>query len=159
MKVTTNTPELLIVEERPWMIGIFMIFGALMFAGAGIAMLLNGQWTGLIFFGGSGFWMVFFFIFVRRVQAVFNGPAGWLEIRRRSLRGYAKVRHNLAEIERAVQESMSGDNGSTYRVTLIIPDGQSKGRHPLTQHYTGGGGAQRTVMAINSWLDSYTQRT
>lgn len=159
MRVITNSPDLLIVEERPWLIGVFMITGTLAFAGSGLAILLQGQLAGLLFLGGSAIWMLFFFVFVRRVQVVFNGSKGWLEIRRRSLLGYSKVRHELSEIDRAIYQVSSGDGSDTYRITLIVPRGQSAGKHPLTEYYSGFAGTKQVVQVINSWLDSYRQRT
>ncbi len=86
---------------------------------------------------------------------VFHRPEGWVEIRQRTLTRYDRIRHDLAEIERAmVQTNNSGDGGPTHRVALVIPDGQSKGKHPLTNYYTGGAGADRATKAINGWLDS-----
>ena len=155
MKVTHNDPNLLIVETRPWILGLLFGGGALAFFGAGIARLIALDIAGLGFFAGGLFLLLFLYIFVRRVQVVFHRPEGWVEIRSRSLRRYDRVRHELVEIERAmVQTNNSGDGGPTHRVALVIPEGQSRGKHPLTNHYTSGSGADRATKAINAWLDS-----
>jgi len=160
MKVTNNSPDLLIVEDRPWLFGVLLAGGALAPAGGGIAALLKGEITGLFFILGSAFLMLFFYFFVRRTQAVFHARQGWMEIRQRTLFGYTKIRHDIAEIERAIIEtSTDGDGGATHRVTFIIPSGQSAGRHPLTQVYSSGNGAANVTRAINSWLDSHRQAT
>lgn len=159
MKVKHNTPDLLIVGETPWLIAIALSIGTLMFAGAGTSMMLQGEWAGFAFVGGSAFWMLFFYLFVRRVQVVFHGPEGWVEIRRRNLRRYIKVRYDIAEISKAIYQTSQGESGSTHRVVLILPTGESAGQIPLTEHFTSGRGAQKTTKAINSWLDSYRRAT
>ena len=160
MKVTTKTAELLVIDDRPWLFGIMLGGGAMMFVFAGLKELVQGGIGGIFFLLGATVFMLFFYFFVRRTQAVFHGREGWLEIRRRNLLGYKRIRHDLSEIERAMVESSSdGDGGVNYRVTLIIPRGQSAGRHPLTQVYTGGQAANKASEAINAWLDSYRQAT
>lgn len=159
MKVRHNTPDLLIVEARPWILGVLFAAGAVGFFGAGVVQLVALNIAGLGLIAGGAFMMLFFYIFVRRVQVVFHRPEGWVEIRQRTIRRYDRVRHDLAEVERAmVQTSNSGDGGPTHRVALVIPEGQSKGRHPLTNYYTGGSGAERVAKVINGWLDSALDR-
>ena len=155
MRIKHNDPDLLIVEARPWVLGTILAGGALAFFGTGVVKLIALELTGLFYFAAGAFMMLFFYIFVRRVQVVFHRPEGWVEIRRRTLTRYDRVRHDLAEIERAmVETSHSGDGGPTHRVALVIPEGQSKGRHPLTNYYSGGSGADRATRVINTWLGS-----
>ena len=155
MKIKHNDPDLLIVEARPWILGLIFGGGALALFGVGISRLIALDVAALAYFAGGLFLMLFLYIFVRRVQVVFHRPEGWVEIRQRSLTRYDRVRHDLAEVERAmVETSNSGDGGPTHRVALVIPEGQSKGRHPLTNYYTGGGGAEHATKVINGWLDS-----
>lgn len=159
MKVTHDDPDLLIVEARPWIFGLIFAGGALAFFGVGVIRLMALDIVGLGFIAGGAFLMLFFHLFVRRVQVVFHRPEGWVEIRQRTLRRYDRVRHDLSEIERAmVETSHSGEGGATHRVALVIPEGQSRGRHPLTNYYTGGQGAERVTKAINGWLDSARSR-
>lgn len=155
MKVTTHTPDLLIVEDRPVALALALIVFILMFVGAGLVMMLSGLWWGLLFaLGGGGIGFVAFWAFVRRVQLVFHRPAGWVELRRRNLFGGSRVRHTLAEIDRAViEESESSENGTTYRVALVIDHGQSAGRHPVTLAYSSGDGHHRAAETINTWLE------
>lgn len=155
MRIKHNDPDLLIVEARPWILGILFAGGALAFFGVGVVKLIALDLTGLFYFAGGAFLMLFLYIFVRRVQVVFHRPEGWVEIRQRTLSRYDRVRHDLAEIERAmVETSHSSDNGPTHRVALVIPEGQSKGRHPLTNYYSSGSGADRATKTINDWLAS-----
>lgn len=156
MKLVTDTPDLLIVEDRPILLALGLIVFILAFVGAGLAITLAGEWWGLLFalFGG-GMGFVAFWAFVRRVQLVLHRPEGYAELRRRNLFGGTRVRHLLTEIDRAeIEESRSSDSGTTYRVVLVIPAGQSAGRHPVTLAYSSGRGHHRAAEAINAWLEA-----
>ncbi len=153
MKVTRNTADQLIVEERPWLIGLVLIVFVLVFTGVGISMIAAGEFWGLVFLAAAAAAFLFIRIFVRRVQVIFNRPQGWIEIRRRSMSGQSRIRHDLSEITHAeVETSNSGDGGPTHRVALIIPKGQSQGRHTLTDYYVSGQGSLKAAKAINDWL-------
>ena len=160
MKITAQTGKLLIIDDRPWLVAFGLGAMLLAFVGAGIAQVLDGSFTGWIFLlAVPPFLAVFLFVFVRRTQLVINGQDGWVEIRERSFLGYSAVRHRIDEIECAVVETMRGsEGGDSHRVALIIPEGQSAGRHPLTEVYTSGNGAERAADAVNRWLDSYRAR-
>ncbi len=149
MKVRENTPDLLVVEYRPFWSGIALIVFILGFLVFGIAILSDGDTlrgvTVLllgILCGGVGFGA-----FVRRAQAVFHRPEGWVELRNRSVFGTRRVRHDLSEISRAIVEELS----DTARVSLVIDAGQSAGTHPITTIYSSGD-KQRVADAINDWL-------
>ncbi|MEZ5721895.1 MAG: hypothetical protein R3D59_09655 [Paracoccaceae bacterium] len=94
MKILTDTPDLLIVEDRPVVLALALIGFILMFVGAGLAMILAGEWWGILFaLGGGGMGFVAFWAFVRRVQVVFHRPDGYVELRRRNRFGGSRVRH------------------------------------------------------------------
>ena len=156
MKVTTETPDMLIVDNRPVWLAFGLMALILIFVAVGLAMMIAGEWWGIIFaLGGGGIGFIAFWAFVRRVQVVFHRPEAYVEIRRRNLFGGSTVRHALAEILRAeVEESRSSDSGPTYRVVLVIERGQSAGRHPVTLAYSSGSAHHRAAKAINAWLEA-----
>ncbi|RME18603.1 MAG: hypothetical protein D6801_01080 [Alphaproteobacteria bacterium] len=155
MKITADTPDLLMVEDRPIFIGVLLAFSILATTAIGLARLSAGDLLGLAFLGiGSGIGLAAFYAFVRRVQVVFNRPEGYVEIRRRTLFGGSRVRHRLGEISRAVlQETRSQKGGRMWRVALVIDAGQSAGTHPITLAYSNGDGHRRAAEAINRWLE------
>lgn len=159
MKITRDTKDILIVEDRPWLFGLMIIVFILVFVGVGLAMVSAGELWGLLFaLAGGGLGGLGFVMFVRRVQVVFHGPEGWVEIRRKSVFATSRLRHLLSEIGHAtIEESHGGDSGPTYRVTLVIPKGQSKGRHPLTLTYSNVGDHHGVAARINGWLDSHRE--
>ena len=154
MKVTRNIPEQLVIENRPWITSLALVAGGLLFIGIGLSTFLSGELMGLFFMvmGLVPFGMLF--AFSRRTQILFLKPEGKLVIRRRTLLGRSEVEHGLDEIGEAIVQSSSGDNGATYRVALIFPEGQSAGIHPLTLVYDNFGGHDGMADTINAWLDS-----
>ncbi|KAA0917660.1 hypothetical protein FLO80_06405 [Aquicoccus porphyridii] len=153
MKIKTDTPDLLIVDDTPWLTGVMLIVFILVFVGVGLGLILEGIWHGLIFLVvGGGMGAVAFVLFVRRVQVVFYRPEGWVEIRRANALRHSRVRHTIDEISRAVVEQSAGKNGTLYRVVLEIDHGQSAGRHPLSLAYSNIGDHRGVAHAINDWL-------
>ena len=156
MKVTTDTPDLLVVEDRPVLLALALTVFILVFVAVGFTVMMSGEWWGIFFaLVGGGVGCAAFWGFVRRVQVVFHRPGAYVEVRRRNIFGGSTVRHGLAEIDRAeVEESRSSDSGSTYRVVLVVDRGQSAGRHPVTLAFTSGGAHHRVAKAINAWLEA-----
>ena len=155
MKVTRNLPQQLIVEDRPWLVSLLLVGIALVFAGAALATLSSGEPI-IAFFLGLGAFMgvLALFLFTRRVQIIFDRPSDSVTIRRRSMRGTTEVKHKLSNLGEAVVETMSGDGADTYRVSLVLTDGMSAGRHPVTGYYVSGKSAPRLAQEINAWLNA-----
>ena len=156
MKVDTDTTDLLVIEDKPVILGLMLIVFILVFVGIGLWLMLSGEIWGLLFAAiGGGLGFAAFFAFVRRVQVVFQRPEGYVEFRRRNLFGASRKRYALTEIDRAeIEESRSAEGGSTWRVVLVIGQGQNVGRHPITLAFTNSSGHRRAAEAINRWLDA-----
>tara|TARA_R110002072_G_scaffold82776_3_gene188365 strand:+ start:351 stop:749 length:399 start_codon:yes stop_codon:yes gene_type:complete len=74
MKITHNAPDLLIIDSKPWPVGIILVGMVLVVVGYGLETLLNGDtFTGLttVLLGG-GIGGLFIAIFVRRNQLVLD---------------------------------------------------------------------------------------
>lgn len=156
MKVTRATPQQLIVADTPWFIGIMLTIFILLFAGIGVAMVLEGEPAGFLFaIVGGGLGLGGFAAFVRRVQVILDRPSDTIIIRRRSLFGYSEIRHKLSNLGRAeLQMSAGSKGGMLYRPALVLERGMSAGHHPIVQSYTNTKGPKRLVDAVNDWLDS-----
>lgn len=158
MKISRNTPEQLIVGENPVWVAVMLVVMALIFFGIGLAITLSGEWLGLAFVAGSLLPFSFLFIFVRRVQLIFEAAKGTLTIQRKNMRRATKVVHDLKDVQSAELETSRGDNSTLYRVTMVLT-GQSAGHHPITNAYSNVCNHQGVANAINAWLDSYRART
>lgn len=154
MKVTTDTPDLLVIDDRPLVFAVMLILFILAFVAVGFFLVSEGIWAGLIFGGfGGGLGLIGYVLFVRRVQVVFHRPEGWIELRRKSVFSTETVRHGLSEVSHAELDILRGAGTSnTWRVVLVIPEGESAGNHPITLAYSNGPGHQRCKDAINAWL-------
>lgn len=152
MKVTRNSPEILIIGSTPWLLGLLLILFTLIFAAISLGMIFSGEWMGLAFLLGVVLGVGAFAAFVRRTQVVFHRPEGWLEIRSKTLFGMTVIRHSLSEVSQAIVESSHSDGTTTYRVALVIPSGQSIGAHPLTPVYSNTSDHHGVAEAINHWL-------
>ena len=160
MKVTAKSHDLLIIDNQPWIWAVLLLVGAFVFVGITyFTVVIEDQLMGLMMLLGVA-WCLFFFVHVsRRTQVVFNANEGWMEIRTRTFFGYNAVRHALQEIERAKVETLQGKETESHRVIFVIPEGQSKGHHPMTVLHYAGPAAHKAAAVINAWLDSYRQRT
>lgn len=156
MKITTQTPDLLIVEDRPVVLALLLSGFTLVFVGIGLSILSGGDWPGaLLALSGGGMGTGAFALFVRRAQLVLNRPEGYVEFRRKSVRGLARTRYPLDAVTHAELETSSGGTSSpTYRIAIVIPEGEYAGAHPVTMVYSSSPGHRRAMEAINDWLGS-----
>ncbi|MEP2717560.1 hypothetical protein [Pseudophaeobacter sp.] len=164
MRIIRDTPEQMIIANKPWLIGIMLTLFILVFIGAGILVATGEEgdvWFGILFGGlGGGIGIAAFCAFVRRVQIIFDRPSGTITIRRQSVFGYNSEDHPLehlshVEIEQTTTRQ-NGHNSTLYRPTLVLeaaasaPNGET--RIPIVAAYTNGVGPNRIAKAVNSWL-------
>lgn len=154
MKITRDTPDQLIIEDRPWLFAVMIVFFTLVFAAVGLMLLFAGELVGLFFAGfGVAMGLAAFWAFVRRVQVVFHRPDGFVEIRRKTIFSMTSVRHDLSEVGEAIVQHTTGSKGGTLRrLALVIPHGQSAGSHPVTEAYSNIGDHNGMATRINDWL-------
>ncbi len=160
MKVATDTPDLLILEDRPLLVAGILLVVLLGMVGIGIAQIAAGETVSGLAFGllGGGFAFGGILAFVRRNQLVLDRAGGQVLMRRRSLLGYSERRFELAHLDKAVvQTSRSGDS-DTHRMALVFGRGAQVGTHPFTLVYTSGRGARRGADTVNAWLERHGPR-
>ncbi|WP_281981018.1 hypothetical protein [Thalassorhabdomicrobium marinisediminis] len=154
MKIVSQTPELLILENQPWLIAVILGGMSLGFVALGVGVMASGDVVaGLVVILIVGaFFGLFLWAFVRRNQLILDRTAGTLTHRRRTLRGYRETVHELAHLQEAVIQSSSGSGSNTHRMAYVLGGGMDVGTHPFTEVYTSGRGAQTAVQAVNGWL-------
>ncbi|OUS36763.1 hypothetical protein A9Q94_07825 [Rhodobacterales bacterium 56_14_T64] len=153
MKVARNTPQQLILANKPWLIGCALAAFIVLFVGAGLMVATEEPLPGFLFalFGG-GIGAACFVAFVRRVQVIFDRDSNLISIRTRSVYAYTQDTYPLPQLRKAVLEtaisSANNGNASTmYRPSLDI----GGTLHPMVTSYTSTGGPARLVNAINKW--------
>lgn len=152
MKTLMNTPEMLILDHKPWVLSLGMLAGLLIFMGVGIGAMTQGEWLfGLMFAGIGGLtWGGCFLVFAKRVQLIFDTQAGQIVKRKRSFFGYAQDVYPLDAFRGVKIEESRSDGSTTYRPVLMF-DGQPD--LPVVSYYTNGRQPHRTAQAINGWRD------
>ena len=161
MKVAHNTPDQLILDDRPWLLGGLLVLLILIFAGFGLQALLAGRGAGLLGLAGAALWGVALVVFVRRTTVTFDRGAGQITRHVKSLRRATTTLWPLSGVSKADIETRlsrnSGKHGKgrvtpMHRPVLHWTDGSPA--TPLMEVYVNGDGASETAAAINRWLQS-----
>jgi hypothetical protein len=152
MKIIRQTPMQLILEDRPWLIGIFMIVMALVSLAAGMALASSGEVFGglMMVLIGSGVPLLIAALMVQRVRLTFDRAAGTVTRTRRSVLGLTETSHPLDRVERARVGVSSDSDGTTYRMELEL--GSPRESVPFTTYFTSGRQPERMAQAVNDWL-------
>ncbi len=157
MRVSENSADRLILEERPWVFGIILIAAILGMCALALSSLMAGNirdalgalvgiaLLGLVFWG-----------LVRRTFVIFDRASGSVTWREQSLTGLSETTHPLDSILRAdTEESQTirkRGHKPTLRPVLCLGVGEGASSMPLHSHYTSGAGPGRTVETVNAWL-------
>lgn len=154
MRVRLDTPERLVLDQRPWMLGGGLAVGVLAFAAAGLATVVSEPWLGLAMFAGMGLFGLAFALFVRRSIAVFDRPAGAVVLRSSTVLGVSETTLRLdrilgAEVQSSRAQGTDGTSTATHRAALRLRGGTPV---PLSAIYVSGGGARRAAAAVERWL-------
>jgi hypothetical protein len=158
MRLAVESPDRLILESRPWLLGSVLITVITLMLLVAWATFGSEPWLALGMVLGAGLFGVAFVAFVRRVIVIFDRSAGAVVIRTASLLGKTEKTLPLANIRTVVVETSNnrstGSNGRsgsvsrTHRPVLETYDGPV----PLTEVYSGGDGAARIAETLNRWL-------
>lgn len=152
MKVIHRTDDLLIVEDRPWFIGIMMIVMALVFAFGGMAILASGEILGgvMMLLIGVGVPLLIGALMVQRVRLTFDRRAGTVTRTRRSVLGLTQTTHALNRLDRARVGVSTDSDGTIYRMELDLRDPPET--VPFTTYHTSGKRPEELTRAVNDWL-------
>jgi hypothetical protein len=151
MVIREETPDRLVIDDRPVLIAVLLGLGLLVVAGVTMALMSAGQWGGAAMLGlGTVLVGAAIALFVRRTMLFLDRPSGTVLIRSTTVFGTNEQRHALSALRGAqVQTSRSGKGGPAHRPALLLSGGQAV---PITPIYTSGRGAGRAVEAIERWL-------
>lgn len=152
MKVIHHSDAMLVLEDRPWLIGILMIVMALIFAFGGMALLASGETFGglMMLLIGVGVPVLIGALMVQRVRLAFDRSAGTVTRTRRSVLGLTRTTHALQRLERARVAVSTDSDGSTWRMELDFRDPSEM--VPFTAYHTSGAQPEAMAQAVNDWL-------
>ena len=159
MKIAQNTPDTLILDDRPWLLGGLLVLLILIFAGFGLNALFAGRGAGLLGLAGAAFWGVALVVFVRRTTFTFDRKTGQITRHVKSLRRATTTVWPLSGVSKAdIETRMSRNSRQAGRANVtpmhrpILHWTDSSPATPLTEVYVNGDGASETAAAINRWL-------
>lgn len=152
MKVIHRSDQLLVLEDRPWFIGIFMIAMALVFIGGSMAVIGQGEILGGFLLGlvGGGVPILIAALMVRHVRLTLDRQAGRLTRISRSVAGLKQDGYALGRLSEAKVGVSYDSDGNTYRTELHLQDPPEI--VPFTTYYTNGRKPERMAEAVNDWL-------
>jgi hypothetical protein len=155
MKIIRNTPEQLILENRPVWLAVGVTLFSLIFFAIGLLTLGDNPGNAVVFMvAGLGMGLIFNMVFVRRSQLILDAPRNLVELRRRSWFGYKSWTWELHYLDHAIVEGSYAKDTNTSRACLVIGGGMDAGTHPITIVSSSGRGAKLAADTINAWLDS-----
>ncbi len=147
MKVTSSTPDRLVLEDKPWGLAIplYGVGGGTAFAaligrvdGIGASLLVGALGLGAI-------WVAWHFMPFQRFT--FDRPSGTFTHQVRRITGTRTWERPLADIRRAADEGQWSDGNRLERVTLLTSDGS----HPLESGFSGTS-RDAVIKSINDWI-------
>lgn len=151
MKTVLKTPDRLVLDGVPWVLGGLIVAFVLGFVAFGLNGLFKGDMQGAVFllaalfFGGVGF-----VAFVRRTRLDMDRGSGRVVITRRGVLGTSRLELALDEVRGAeIERSRSSKGSTTRRAVLVLADGDRQEIDPV---YTSGSAPRRTANRINAWL-------
>ena len=152
MKVIHRSDSLLMLEDRPWLLGLFLIAMALVFLVSGMAMMAAGEglWGLFMALIGVGVPLLIASLMVQRVRLTFDRSSGQLTRTRRSIRGLTQESHPLDRLVEAFVDASSDGDGTTYRMDLRLRNPPQI--LPFTSYHTSGRKPEQMAQAVNDWL-------
>jgi hypothetical protein len=154
MKVIHRSDTLLMLEDRPWFLGLFLVFFALVFAFGGLAMMGEGKILGGAFFAlfGAGIPLLIAALMVRRVRVSLDRSTGQITRIERSVRGLTRTTYALDRLQEARVGVSYDSDGNTYRTELRLTGPEET--VIFTSYYTSGRKPEAMAEAVNDWLTS-----
>jgi hypothetical protein len=156
MKIVTDTPDRLVLGDRPLAVGIMLVATILLLAAAGLATLFSGNWpAGLMLLAGAGAFYVPFAVFVVQTVAVFDRPTGTGVLRRKSVRrqtedSFPLTAIRIARLDRRERRENNGRRTVRLaRIALHLADGRTL---HLPEAHVGGPAVPAAADALRRWL-------
>lgn len=161
MKTVADTPDTLILEDRPFALGAAIIIVAALIVALGVIVLAWGIDSrskdlilppgvtligGGLFMGACALWGA-----ARHVQLWLDRPAGRAALRHRHIFGFRERRLALADLVRCEVRSITRKGQRLTRPVLIF-GGETAQDVPVVPGYHGGDWADDVAHTINTWL-------
>ena len=156
MKIIEDTPDRLVVEDRPILIGLILTV-SLVFS---VYLIFVGYSEGRMFllfamlFFAAGALLAFLTV-VKRTRLVLDRTSGRMILRVASSRKTDETREPLKSVNRAVVQETHSTDSRGSRIVLTFEGRKSL---PLTNHFSGGTAPEHVVDRINAFLEKPTDQ-
>lgn len=151
MRVVKVSPDLLILEDRPFFWGLLLSVMVLVGVGVFLAGLFAGQIVPVVWGGGfAGLALFLLLAAIRRTRLFLDRRTDLAEIRTQGARRTSSQTFRLRDLEAAELQG----SGKTFRVALRFTG--HAGAVPTRRAYQSGASSQLAVDTINTWLKGQT---
>ena len=153
MKVTSDTDAQLVLEDKPWVLGVGVTLAAVMALGWVLFNLVAGDFAGAALAAFIlALCLAAFVAFVRRIIVFMDRASGRITVRVASVFGVKETGAALADVARAevdTRHAKRSKEQDTHRPILRLKAGNV---FVLSEIYISGRGADSLVAHINGWL-------
>jgi hypothetical protein len=151
MKVILWSDRQLVLEDKPWLIGILMIVMALVFLAGSMALFSSGEIFGGMMMGlvGVGVPLLIGALMVKRVRLTLDRDTGTISRISRSIQGLTHTTYALDRLTEARVDVSTDSDGTTYRMELHLSGPAEV--VPFTSYYTSGRKPEQMCAAVNDW--------
>ena len=158
MRISVNTPALMIVTARPVLLSValaLLLAISLYLAARAVA---QGEWlrAAALALGFGGASVAGLLVFAQEMTLRLDRAAGTATLTRRGLLRRDQATYPLAMIARATTQTAPARRGSQIvpgsRVVLTFRPEAGQPPLPLTATFTGGDGPDQVARAITAWL-------
>ena len=157
MKIVEESPRRLVVEDRPWGLGLMLVLFILSLTWGVLTELGSGSYGMAAFLAGLAgliFWAMNRYVALG--QLVLDRDTGRATWRQVSALSRVSETWDLSDLRRAVVEAHR-DEGVTYRITLVFENGRKP--LPLTPYFSGLGRHEEVKARINRFLGAPEKET
>ena len=151
-KIVTDTPDEIVIEDRPWTLGLVLIgFGLL-----SVYMVFQGvaERDAFLFIAGLAFTAGIWFALklgVRRTRLTLR-PDGRATLTIRDATGLSQQVFAPGSLRAGL--ATQTDEGETHRVILLVDTADGLERITLTRYLCSSGSHKEAVDRINAWAQS-----
>lgn len=156
MQLHTNTPDRLVLSERPWLFFLFFGVIALLCAVRAVGALgSDAPGAALPMLIAMGSALVMLWYFVRPVRLVVDVAQDRVEVRQISLTGVKQVDVPLSQVAKAGVQGPDRPGGGPQPLWLALEvDGRWRAMTPPSRL----GGEARAAQMFNAWLKAHRAR-
>ena len=167
MKVTTHTPDLLVLRFTRWKGPLFYAIFSLLFLAAAAALVYVDEvpmWVLMAWLLATAAWSVPLALFrVEKSMLVLNAAKGEAELHHRDIFGLHRHVWPLAEVQSTrVTRAYGADGPATQdpkrNITLFVREGMDEGRHKLAKYAIKAEDALHVSAQVSDWMKDWRRR-